>query len=173
MVFKPFLSVIELFPIKRFHGLTSYGITDFTRKVAIVDTYDAITSDRVYQKGRSHLTAINILAKCRDTHFDAGLVRKFVECIGIYPLGSLVELNTVEVGIVAEVTPKTRMTPKLLTIMDKNKQLLRECMLDLANPSADGAKTKLFSFLFQRFTLISLGRLLAVPALCVSAAIIF
>ena len=100
-------------------GLTSDGITEFSRKVAIVDTYDAITSDRVYQKGRSHLKAINILAKCRDTHFDAGLVKKFVECIGIYPLGSLVELNSGEVGIVTEVTPKTRAAPKLLMIMDK------------------------------------------------------
>ncbi len=102
-------------------GLTSYGITEFTRKVAIVDTYDAITRDRVYRKGRSHLMAINILAKCRNTHFDAGLVKKFVECIGIYPLGSLVELNTGEVGIVTEVSPKTRMAPKLLMIMDKIK----------------------------------------------------
>ena len=62
-------------------GLDQSGISVYARLVSIVDADDAITSDRIYQNGRLHLQAISILTQCRDSHFDARLVLKFIDCI--------------------------------------------------------------------------------------------
>jgi len=118
-------------------GVDGDGITPFARKVAIVDTYDAITSDRVYQNGRSHLKALNILTKMRGTHFDTSFVINFIACIGVYPPGSIVEFQNGEVGIVFEITPTTKTTPKLLLVLDKDKKPRKETVLDLSKQPVD------------------------------------
>jgi len=103
------------------HHLTDVQITLYSRIVAIVDTYDAISSDRVYQKGRSHLETINIMTKMCGTQLDSRLTYKFIECIGIHPLGSVVELNSGKVAVVLEVNPLHKLKPKIVLILDENK----------------------------------------------------
>lgn len=120
--------------------LKAEQITPYARMVAIVDMYDAISSDRVYQKGRSHLEAIKILTDATGSHLDAVLTMKFIECLGIYPPGSLVELVSGEVGLVIEVNPKIKLKPKLLLLLDSRKQPCNEHLIDLAmlSQNADG-----------------------------------
>ena len=84
---------------RRIEGRT---ISNYTRVVAIADAYDAMTSDRVYKKGIDHLEAVNILSGAKG-HLDLELVAKFIESIGVYPPGALVELHSGEIGIVIEV----------------------------------------------------------------------
>jgi HD-GYP domain-containing protein (c-di-GMP phosphodiesterase class II) len=111
--------------------LTDTQITPYSRIVTIADVYDAISSDRVYQKGRSHLEAINIMTKMCGTQLDSHLTYKFIECIGIYPPGSLVELKSGEVAVVVEVNPKHKLRPKVMILLDENKQRQPLQLVDL------------------------------------------
>lgn len=97
-------------------------ITPYSRIVTIADIYDAISSDRVYQQGRSHLEAINIMTKMCDTQLDSKLTYKFIECMGIYPAGNVVELNSGEVAVILEVNPLHKLKPKIVLLLDENKQ---------------------------------------------------
>lgn len=117
--------------------LKAEQISPYSRIVAIADTYDAITSDRVYQNGRSHLDAINILTNSSGTEYDSSLVIKFIEAIGIYPPGSIVEMSTGEVGIVIETNAKTKIRPIVILVLDENKQPRRERVVDLAKIDLD------------------------------------
>ena len=113
--------------------LKSEQIPVYARMIAIADTYDAITSDRVYQDGRSHLEAIKILTDIsRNDHIDSALAMKFIECLGIYPAGMLVELSGGQVALVLEVNPKAKLKPKLLMLLDAHKKPCNEFMVDLS-----------------------------------------
>jgi HD-GYP domain-containing protein (c-di-GMP phosphodiesterase class II) len=111
--------------------LTDAQITPYSRIVAVSDVYDAVSSDRVYQKGRSHLDAINMMTKICSTHLDSRLTYKFIECMGIYPAGSLVELNSGEIAVVIEVNHKYKLKPKILLLLDENKQRRHLQLVDL------------------------------------------
>ncbi len=67
---------------------------------AIVDVYDAITSQRVYRGGISAEDALKRMYEWRRKDFHAELVEEFIKCMGIFPIGSLVELNTGGIGVV-------------------------------------------------------------------------
>jgi putative nucleotidyltransferase with HDIG domain len=103
-------------------GLTGTQISVWSRMVAIVDVYDAISSDRCYHKGMSPTEALTKMYGWRLKDFDADLLEKFIQCIGIYPVGTLVELTSGEVGIVISVNPASRLKPKIDLILNKNKQ---------------------------------------------------
>lgn len=114
-------------------GLQAEQISPYARIVAIADAYDAISSDRIYQKGRSHLDAIKVLSECAaGGHLDSALTMKFIECLGIYPAGSLVELNSGEVALVVEVNPKFKLKPKIMMLQDVNKKPCDPFLVDLA-----------------------------------------
>lgn len=72
------------------------------RMSTIVDIYDALTADRCYKKGVSSAEAFKILLELSPHQLDKELVYKFINCIGIYPVGSVVELSDGRVGIVWE-----------------------------------------------------------------------
>lgn len=119
--------------------LTAEKITPYTRIVAIVDMYDAITSDRVYQKGRTHLDAIDIMTKICGTHLDSGLTYKFIECLGIYPPGCIVEMSNGEIAIVVEANQKKRLKPKIILLLDEDKKPRPERMVDLSKMDLDAS----------------------------------
>ncbi len=81
-------------------GLSAEQLPIYGRMSSIVDIYDALTADRVYKPGMSSSAAFKILLKMTPNHLDNDLVYKFINCIGIYPVGSLVELSDGRVGIV-------------------------------------------------------------------------
>lgn len=118
-------------------GVDKTELSIFTKIVGVVDAYDAITSDRIYQKGRTHLMALDILVKGMHTEFEANLVIQFINCIGFYPQGNVVELSSGEIGIVAEQNRSDRLKPKILLILDENKNNTNERILDLATDVSD------------------------------------
>ena len=120
-------------------GLTDSQIPYLAKIVAIVDTYDAITSDRTYDKGRSSMEALEIIYRFRGTQFDPDLAKEFVLMIGIYPPGSIVELTSGEAAIVVHSNPKNRRKPGIMVVRDTNKlRPTKYRLLDLSvNPRDD------------------------------------
>ncbi len=113
--------------------LTAERISHYAKIVAITDMYDAITSDRVYQNGRSHLDAIKLLTESSmNGHLDSGLTMKFIECLGIYPVGSVVELTSGETGLVIEIHAKAKLKPKILMLKDQNNKTCNPFVIDLS-----------------------------------------
>jgi HD-GYP domain-containing protein (c-di-GMP phosphodiesterase class II) len=99
----------------------------------IVDTFDALTVKRPYAEPISPSAAISLLYKWRGIYIDAHLVEQFIRCIGIFPVGSLVELNTGEVGVVIAQNPAKRLLPRLMVVRDAQRNpMIPQKLLDLA-----------------------------------------
>lgn len=111
-------------------NLSDSGITKFTRIITICDMYDAITSDRVYKKGRPSTEALGILYKLRGLKVDKKLTEAFIRCVGLYPLGSVAVMNNGEAGVVISANHKNRRFPKVMILRDKNKQICQQRVLD-------------------------------------------
>lgn len=115
-------------------GLKDEAIGMLARMVAIVDMYDAITSDRIYHKGRSAIDTLKMLYEWRSSSLDKRLVEEFIQCLGIYPVGTLVELSNLEVGVVVSTNRNLRLKPQVLVVMDEKKRPHRpHRLLDLAH----------------------------------------
>jgi putative nucleotidyltransferase with HDIG domain len=92
-----------------------------TKIVSIVDTYDSITRGvNGYQSVRVDEALKSIYAWRRDL-FDELLVEKFIQCVGIYPLGSVVELRTGQIGIVITTSPDARLFPRIMIVLDAHR----------------------------------------------------
>jgi HD-GYP domain-containing protein (c-di-GMP phosphodiesterase class II) len=114
-------------------GLKGKDIGMLGSIAAIADTFDALTTRRPYAAPVSPSTALSMLYKWRGTVFDAALVEQFIRCIGIFPLGSVVELNSGEVGIVITHNTEKRLQPRVMVIRDAKGDPLRpQKLLDLS-----------------------------------------
>jgi hypothetical protein len=114
------------------HGLGGDEIPVVARIAAIVDAYDAMTSRRSYAKALSPSAAIRQLYHARDHDFQAELVEAFIQAVGIYPPGSLVELSSGEVGVVVAEARTRRLRPRVIVLLDADKKpLARPKTLDL------------------------------------------
>jgi len=102
--------------------LDNKRISEFSKLVSIVDVYDAITSKRVYHDETTPYKALNDIYKHREREFDPHLVEQFIKCLGIYPIGSLVELNTGQVGVVVFFSEKSHLSPTVMLILDEHKK---------------------------------------------------
>ena len=100
-------------------GLKGYQIGLYGSIAAICDTYDALLAPPPYGEGRSPSAAANILLKERGTAFHGPLVEQFIRCIGSFPVGSLVELNSGEVGIVIADNLMHRLKPEVMVLLDR------------------------------------------------------
>ena len=105
-------------------GLSCTQIPLFARIAAIVDCYDAMTSPRYYATPIVHSEAIMKLAGWRKTLFQKELVDTFIQAIGLYPPGSLVELTSGEVAVVSDFRVGMGRKPELTVILDANKNRL-------------------------------------------------
>ena len=107
-------------------GLAGNDIPPFARIAAIVDTYDAVTSDRNHQQAISPSAAIKLLYNSRNIDFQAELVEAFIQAIGVYPAGTIVELSSGEVGVVVSEYRTRRLKPRVAILLDAAKNRLRE-----------------------------------------------
>jgi len=105
-------------------GLVGDQIPVFARIAAIVDVYDAITSDRIYAKAISPSLAIKQLYDWKDIYFQGELIEEFIQAIGIYPAGTLIELSSGEVAVVVAETSSRRLRPQVILLLDRDKQPL-------------------------------------------------
>ncbi len=122
------------------------GLSEFTKIVTICDVYDALTSERCYKSGKSSVEAFRILYGGRAKQFDENLVTEFIECIGLYPPGCIVELLNGHVGIVISINERQRRLPKVLIVTDEQKAMKGERIIDLSsvanNPTGRGYMIK-------------------------------
>ncbi|ENQ8066307.1 HD-GYP domain-containing protein [Vibrio parahaemolyticus] len=113
-------------------GLSGDEIPIHGRMSCIVDIYDALTADRCYKKGMSSAEAFKILLSLTPFHLDPDLVYKFINCIGVYPVGSIVELSDGRVGIVWSSNPSQALKPEVKCFYSrKYKRYIDVAMVDL------------------------------------------
>ena len=114
------------------HGLHGRQITIDGAISGLVNTYCALTSKRSFTEQTSPSNALNMLYKLRGTLFQDALVEQFIQCIGIYPVGSTVELNNGEIGIVIAQNLVRRLQPRVMLILDSSrKPIASQVILDL------------------------------------------
>ncbi len=117
-------------------GLKGDDIPLFARIVAIADAYDSMTTKQAHRDAYSPTQALDELYAKRDKQFDSQLVLKFIDGIGIFPPGSIVEMTNGEVGIVLSTTNE-KLNPRVIMILDKNKDASVQQMVDLSQLSID------------------------------------
>jgi putative nucleotidyltransferase with HDIG domain len=102
--------------------LTGAEISLHTKIVSIVDTYDNILSGINEYESMNVDDALKSMYAWRRDLFDELLVEKFIQCIGIYPLGSVVELRTGQIGIVISSRPDARLFPNIMLVLDAGRE---------------------------------------------------
>lgn len=100
-------------------GLSDYQIDKFARIITIADVYDALTADRVYKKKDLPHEAAEYVMCYSSTLFDPAIASVFIKNIAVYPEGSVVLLNTGEVGCVIEANKSLSIRPKIRIIARK------------------------------------------------------
>ena len=94
-------------------GLTGEDISEFARMAAIVDSYDAMISHRPHKEAVSPTVALKRLTKQQG--LDQNLVKQFIQCVGVHPVGSLVKLKSGKLGIVSQLGKKDALSPVIMT----------------------------------------------------------
>lgn len=118
-------------------GFECDQIHQFGQMAAIVDVYDAITAERVYHKAMKPVEALRKLQEWSKFHFNEELVRHFISSVGIYPVDTLVRLESGLLGIVVEQNGADLLRPRVRVAYDTLKNWeLAPYDLDLAT-SAD------------------------------------
>ncbi|MBB1346470.1 HD-GYP domain-containing protein [Pseudoalteromonas sp. SG45-2] len=109
-------------------------ISQYVRMASIVDVYDALTAERVYKAGMEPIKAFKILKDGCPDSFDPVLLNKFIQCIGIHPVGTLVRLSSQRVGLVTESNPGAPLKPVVKTFYSAKHSRYTEVKdIDLSN----------------------------------------
>lgn len=119
------------------HGLSGDGISQMARMAAVCDVYDAITSDRPYKRGWCPAESLKRMASWTG-HFDPVIFQAFVKSLGIYPVGTLVRLQSQQLAVVIEQTPGALLKPRVRVFhcLRRQSRVLMDD-LDLAEPGCD------------------------------------
>ncbi|BDQ33887.1 HD-GYP domain-containing protein [Pseudodesulfovibrio portus] len=118
-------------------GLTRREIPAFARIICLADIYDALTSNRCYRDAILPNKALGIMYGMREQEFDPLEIQLFIKCLGIFPSGSLVQLNTGDYAVVRESNPGKPLSPKIRVILNKTMHPIRARDVNLA----DGVKS--------------------------------
>lgn len=114
-------------------GLQGDQIPEFSTIVGIADMYDALTADRVYRKAFSPHEAYEMLAASGDYLFDFNVVKSFLYHITAYPVGSLIKINTGEIGVVVANRPGYSLRPRIRILFTPTcEPVIRTYEIDLA-----------------------------------------
>lgn len=113
-----------------------------SQMAGIVDTYCAMTRERPWAKAFSSQQALEEVNKMRGAWFADSIVDAFIQCVGLYPVGTLVELHSGEVAVVIGQNRVRRLRPRVLVLLAADKTANKyPTMLDLLyDPTApDGS----------------------------------
>jgi putative nucleotidyltransferase with HDIG domain len=91
-----------------------------TQIVSIADVYDALRSNRVYREGLPSDRIKSIMGKKDDPAFNPRLLRRFINLIGLYPIGTLVRLNTEQIAVVTHEHPSDPFRPQVKIVRDRD-----------------------------------------------------
>ena len=115
-------------------GLHGNQIPVFGRIAGIVDSYVAMSSNRPYAEAMSSYDAMREFKSLADKSFQAELIEQFIQAIGIFPAGTLVELSTNEIAVVLKEHRSSRLLPEVAIILDANRNKLEDFrIVDLAD----------------------------------------
>ena len=121
-----------------------HTISELAQMAAIVDVYDAITADRCYHKGLPAGEALRKIFEWSKFHFDPALAQQFIRCIGIYPVGTLVRLESGRLGVVVEPHETSLLTPKVNVFFNtKSQSYIRTQTVDLSRAVGFGGADKI------------------------------
>ncbi len=110
-------------------GIGHRNLNLCTQIVSIADVYDALRSNRVYREGLPSDRIKSIMGKKDDPAFNPKLLRRFINLIGLFPIGTLVRLNTDAIGVVTHEHPTDPFRPQVKIIQDREGRILEESML--------------------------------------------
>ena len=102
-------------------GLKGKQIPVFGLIAAIIDTYNSMTRKTAYREAIAPHRVLQELYKWRDKYFEAELVEQFLQCLGVYPTGSLVEMTSGEVGVVIAQNLRDRLRPTINMVLNEQK----------------------------------------------------
>ncbi len=123
-------------------GLKGEEIGLFGSIAGMIDCFDALTHPRPYGETLSPSNALNMLYGWRGGQFDGPLVEQFIQCIGIFPVGAIVELNSGDIGIVIAQNLVRRLLPRVMVVLDpKGNPKKPPLILDLAREPKMNAET--------------------------------
>jgi len=112
-------------------GTKGDEISRFGQMAAIIDVYDAITSVRCYRKPISPYEGMRHIYRVAGEDFNPILVERFIQCVGIYPVGTLVQLDTGEVGIISSVNRSRLLRPRVLLLPSIGSPAVNAALVDL------------------------------------------
>lgn len=92
-------------------GLNSKNTSKYGKMIAIVDSYDAMTYERPYKSAVSPISAFKTLVAEAPSKYDEELVEKFIQCLGVYPVGTLVKLNSGKLGLISQLNKSKPLRP--------------------------------------------------------------
>lgn len=120
------------------------AISELAQMAAIVDVYDAITADRCYHKGISAAEALRKIYEWSKFHFNPGFTQEFMRCVGIYPVGTLVMLESGRLGVVIEPHETNLLAPKVNVFFDtKANVYIKPQTVDLSRALGFGGGDKI------------------------------
>jgi putative nucleotidyltransferase with HDIG domain len=125
------------------YGLQGNQISLFGQIISIMDVYDAMTTNRVYRKATPPHEAIKMIYEGISTDFAKEMVENFIKTIGIFPIGSQVEINHADIGMVMSSNPENTLRPTVLLLYDSKRQRYRPPrMIDLTEKDLFSNKIK-------------------------------
>jgi len=92
-------------------SLKNENISKYGRMIAIVDSYDAMTAERVFKTSMQPINAFKILMAESPSSYDQSLVEQFIQCLGVYPVGTLVKLTSGKLGLISKLNPNKPLQP--------------------------------------------------------------
>jgi len=117
-------------------GIDGAAIPLLARIAGLVDTYDAMITARPYATARTSHEATQELLDCKGILFQEALVEQFVQAIGLFPTGTMVELNTGEVAIVVTQNNTRRLKPEVVIVLNADKESMEALkVVNLADQS--------------------------------------
>ena len=121
------------------NGLKGDAIPLFGKMAGIIDCYDAMISDRPHAAAITPHEAVRKLYECSGKDFQPELIEQFIRIVGAYPVGSLVEISDGRVGVIVAHNPIRRLKPKVMIILNENKQKLKKFeTINLLKESEEG-----------------------------------
>ncbi|PPD40942.1 MAG: HD-GYP domain-containing protein [Methylobacter sp.] len=117
--------------------LRQASISDFTKIISIVNTYDSLINNRANQNYKTHLEATHLMTKLVGTKLDRSLLIKFIESLGVYPPGCVVMMTNGAIAIVVEVNDRMKLRPKVILLRDEENNPMPEQLIDLAQMATD------------------------------------
>lgn len=117
------------------NGLKGENISKFGQMAAVVDVYDAITSNRVYHKGAEPAEVLKSLYEWSRYHFSPDVVQSFIRYVGIFPTGSLIRTKSGYLGVIAEQGGSGPLHPKIRLVFKIEKNgFIEPIDINLADP---------------------------------------